>query len=135
MQKYNIPLTYKLKLLGSQAEIIFEEKLVSSTNLDKNYHIILHLIKLGVTNQNQIAKITNTNKSTILRRINELITLNYIHRRENSSSKREYTLSLSDLGLNVLRQYEAVQEEVTKSFFENISKEELIILENLLNKI
>ncbi|WP_031427860.1 MarR family winged helix-turn-helix transcriptional regulator [Flavimarina sp. Hel_I_48] len=75
---------------------------------------------------------TNSNTSRL---VDKLIVKNFVKRRICPTNRRKVEIEITTTGLELLKTVDPLTEEANKNNLSNLSKEECILLNDLLNKI
>lgn len=86
-------------------------------------------------NQTEIAELIFTDKPSMTRMINIMVKKKYLKRLTNSQDRRGFRLELSTKGKEVLLRLPPIIKNNRKKALSGITKEEIILLEEILNKI
>jgi len=109
---------------------------------DKGFHItidqglILNLIAENPDiSQKEISAMAFKDNASITRIIELLVKRNFLERDFNSDDRRRFSLSLTELGKNTLKQIEPIVNSNRKAALEGVSAQEIETLKTILNKI
>lgn len=84
---------------------------------------------------NEIVEILNSDKATVSLIVKKLKAKGMLSSRLDENDKRKSLLSLTSMMTSQCMQLKKVEEEFTNNLFSNLSEEEKLILEKLINKL
>ncbi|WP_067126264.1 MarR family winged helix-turn-helix transcriptional regulator [Microtetraspora malaysiensis] len=123
-----------LRLAGQRASAAFSEGLVPLGIEGRHFGVLLNLVRHGPVNQRKIGALTGSDKSSIVRTVDDLEARGLAVRRPAAGDRRAYAVEITDAGRELFAHAEAVAMRVNGELLAHLTAEEQDHLRHLLRR-
>jgi DNA-binding MarR family transcriptional regulator len=113
---------------------ILTEKFESKITVDQ-WVVLYEIYKNESMSQLELGEAVYKDAPTITRIIDLLVAKNFINRNSDELDRRKFSISLTENGHDLVKEIIPSLKKFREACYSNISKNELILLEKVLNKI
>ncbi|SFR77824.1 DNA-binding transcriptional regulator, MarR family [Agromyces sp. CF514] len=104
-------------------------------NLNSRHAAVMFLIRDGVETQRDLVARLNTDKTGMVRMVDDLDRLGYVSRTPSTSDRRVTILRLTAAGEDALREAQLHTRRVADDVFHAVDSEDLVALRSILSRV
>ncbi|WP_214415564.1 MarR family winged helix-turn-helix transcriptional regulator [Sphaerisporangium fuscum] len=123
-----------LQLAGKRASAAFSEALTPLGIEGRHFGVLLNLVRHGAVNQRKLGALTGSDKSSIVRTVDDLEARGLAVRRPAIGDRRAYAVELTEAGRELFARAEQVAVRVNGDLLAHLTPEERDQLRHLLGR-
>ncbi|MEU6785032.1 MarR family transcriptional regulator [Nonomuraea angiospora] len=123
-----------LRLAGQRAAAAFSEALLPLGIEGRHFGVLLNLVRHGALNQRKLGQLTGSDKSSMVRTIDDLEARGVVVRKPAVGDRRAYAVELTTAGRDLFDRAEEVALRVNGELLAHLASEEQDQLRHLLRR-
>ncbi|KQM83478.1 MarR family winged helix-turn-helix transcriptional regulator [Agromyces sp. Leaf222] len=138
MSEDRAQISIEVGILLNQVHSVATERLntaLQPMNLTSRHAAVMFLIRDGVETQRDLVRRLNTDKTGMVRMVDDLDRLGYVSRTPSTSDRRVTILTLTSAGEHALREAQQHTRRVADDVFRSVGSTELMELRSILSGV